>query len=142
MIRFLIGISIFSSVLLLASCKNSVSKEVNNTESSSVCGEAPYLSVDKVLNFGIIQKSKTSSKEFILEFTNTGNSPLVIFKTDVTCGCIKTVYSSKPIERGEKGYIYVTVNLANQKGHMNKPIIIKSNAQNNLEIVRVKGVIK
>lgn len=104
-------------------------------------GNKPFLAVEKELDFGRIDKRKTPRKEFSIEMTNTGNSPLVIIKADVTCGCMKITHTKHPISIGEKGFIEVEIDASNQKGYFNKPIIIKSNAHNHLEIIRVKGVI-
>ena len=55
---------------------------------------------------------------------------------------MRTSYTEHPIQKGEKGLIKVKIDARNQKGHFNKPLIIKSNAQNYLEIIRVKGFVK
>lgn len=55
---------------------------------------------------------------------------------------MKTTYTKYPIQKGEKGSIKVEINTSKQDGYFNKPIIVKSNARNHLEIIRVKGVIQ
>lgn len=55
---------------------------------------------------------------------------------------MKTTYTKYPIQKGEKGSIKVEINTSKQDGYFNKPIIVKSNARNYLEIIRVKGVIQ
>jgi hypothetical protein len=52
------------------------------------------------------------------------------------------VNKSPPLSRGEVGSIEVLVNIRNKKGVFNKAIFIKSNATNDIEIIRVKGFIK
>ncbi|WP_353889732.1 DUF1573 domain-containing protein [uncultured Bacteroides sp.] len=63
-------------------------------------------------------------------------------KTDVSCNCLTAVNKSPPLSRGEVGSIEVLVNIRNKKGVFNKAIFIKSNATNDIEIIRVKGFIK
>lgn len=105
-------------------------------------GEKAFLSVQKKYDFGEIEKNKISSKEIVIEVENTGNAPLVLEKVDASCGCMKPSYTKYPIKKGEKGCINVIVNANDQNGIFNKSIIIQSNAENHLEIIRIKGVIK
>ena len=99
----------------------------------------PYLNVPKEIDFGIINKEEVPSKDITINVFNMGNTPLVILKTDVACSCMKITHTGQPIRKGEKGYIKVKINTTNQNGFFNKAIFIRSNAQNDLELVRIKG---
>lgn len=102
-----------------------------------------YLKVDKKQhNFGEISRRKMPkiSVEFIVE--NIGKMPLLIFKTDVSCGCLSVDYPIAPIRSGEKVKLTVNVDTKSQEGMFNKAIFIKSNANNDLELIRIRGAIK
>lgn len=133
----------FTFAFITVNCQSCKNKE-NNNEITSIIkkGNKPFLKVSKELNFGKIDKIKTPKKVIYIDIINTGNAPLVIIKTDVTCGCLKTNFTKYPILKGKKGLIKVEINTKSQIGFINKPIIIISNAQNHTEIIRVKGFIQ
>lgn len=129
-------------VFTTVSCQNHKTNSSKSTLTIKNEANKPFLKIEKEFNFGKINKKETPKKEFTIEITNTGNTPLVIIKTDVTCGCMTVTYTKHPILKGEKGLIKLDINASKQEGYFNKPIIIKSNAQNDLEILRVKGHIQ
>ena len=104
--------------------------------------ESLLLFKDKVIDFGTIMEKQTSEILIYFPYANIGQSRLVIIKTDVSCNCLTAVNKSPPLSRGEVGSIEVLVNIRNKKGVFNKAIFIKSNATNDIEIIRVKGFIK
>lgn len=120
----------------------SESKRSVQTSNVNIEKDKPYLDIQSELNFGKIDKKKQSIKEIELEINNIGEAPLVIMKADVSCGCMTVDYTKQPIKKGEKGFLNVKIKTTNQNGIFNKSIIIKSNAQNNIEIIRIKGHIQ
>lgn len=78
-------------------------------------------------NFGQINEGDVVKHAF--RFKNTGNSPLLISKTDVSCGCTVPTFSKEPIPPGGEGQIMVQYNSANHPGHQQKNVIVHSNAQ-------------
>ena len=72
---------------------------------------------------------------------NVGNLPLVILKSDVSCGCMSVDYPKLPFFSGEKAKLIVTIDTKNQIGVFNKPIFIKSNAVNDIVLIRILGEI-
>ena len=58
-------------------------------------------------DFGTIQE-KDGDVTTRFEFTNTGDSPLLITRATATCGCTSPEYPKKPLRPGEKGEIVVT----------------------------------
>lgn len=120
--------------------KHSRNEQVPST--TTVEGNKPFLKMEKEWDFGNIDKKSMPKKEFSVEITNTGKTPLVILRTDVACGCIKATYTEYPIKEGEKGIINVEINTTNQEGYFNKSIIVKSNASNSPGIIRIKGFIR
>jgi hypothetical protein len=95
----------------------------------------------KRYDFGKLRIKKNPQIPVDFEFTNTGNEPLVILKADVSCGCLSADYPKTPIQPGEKGKITVTVDTKDQKGEFNKHLFVKSNAVNDVELLRIKGTL-
>lgn len=136
-------LSSFILSLLLYSCKDKQDNskmEVRESEKPFTIEEnKPYLNVPKEIDFGTIKKEDVPSKDITIDVCNMGDTPLVILKTDVACGCMKVTHTKHPLRKGEKGYIKVEINTTNQNGFFNKAIFVKSNAQNDVELIRVKG---
>lgn len=78
-------------------------------------------------NFGQINEGDVVKHAF--RFKNTGTNPLLISKTDVSCGCTVPTFSKEPIAPGAEGEIMVQYNSANHPGHQQKSVIVHSNAQ-------------
>lgn len=95
-----------------------------------------------VIDFGIVYK--TENPDFFVEFNfaNVGQSPLVIYKADVTCSCISAEFPKQVFTSGQKGKIMVKVDTEGQEGFFSKSLIVKSNAYNSYVLLRVNGNIK
>jgi hypothetical protein len=61
-------------------------------------------------------------------FKNTGFHPLMIAKTDVTCGCTVPNFPEEPIAPDNDGEITVVFNTAGKSGHQQKNIIVHANS--------------
>jgi len=77
-------------------------------------------------NFGTVPAGKTVTHAF--KFKNTGQNPLMIAKTDVTCGCTVTDFTRETIAPGNEGELTVVYNSEGQSGLQQKNIIVHSNA--------------
>jgi len=78
-------------------------------------------------NFGSIPDDQVVRHAF--RFKNTGMNPLLIAKTDVTCGCTVTNFPQDPIPPDGEGEITVDFNPAGkEKGIEDKNIVVHSNA--------------
>lgn len=62
-------------------------------------------------------------------FKNTGDQPLIIYKTEVACNCTSADWPKKPVMPGQTGSIKVTYKSEGNVGKVNKQIYIKSNAK-------------
>lgn len=139
----LLSLSCFILSVLFCNCKDKQSNskmEVMEPEKPvTIEKNKPYLNVPKEMDFGTIKKEDVPLKDITIDVCNMGDTPLVILKTDVACSCMKVTHTEQPIRKGEKGYIKVVINTTNQNGFFNKAVFIRSNAQNDLELVRIKG---
>lgn len=148
-------ILIAACLLLLQSCKNSnVSNNVNVTTNEQsellVRLEIPldsingaYLRLDKNRHdFGKVSRKKTPDIPMEFEIENLGKIPLLILKADVSCGCLSVDYPKAPIHPGEKAKLTVNVDTKAQEGVFNKTVFLKSNADNDVELIRILGEVK
>lgn len=139
-------------VVTFISCSisaNSEVKELNGEEfesfkldSTCAMDESLILFKDRMFDFGKINRRDVAKLSISFPYANVGNSRLVIFKTDVSCGCLTVNHSKKPLSRGEVGLIDVLVDIKGQQGTFNKTVFVKSNARNDVEIIRIKGVVE
>jgi len=95
---------------------------------------------EPMFNFGNLEEGKKYKHSF--RFKNTGQNPLMISKTDVSCGCTVTSYSLKPVAPGEEGEISIEFNTAGKSGHQQKNIIVHSNAQPEAQSIGFEAEVK
>ena len=89
-----------------------------------------------VIDYGVIEKGSNGIKDF--EFTNDGNSPLIITNVKSTCGCTIPKKPNKPILPGESEKIQVKYD-TNRIGIIRKSIIVSSNAEDPTVILKITG---
>ena len=89
-----------------------------------------------VIDYGEIEKGSNGVRDF--EFTNDGNSPLIITNVKSTCGCTIPKKPNKPVPPGESEKIQVKYD-TNRIGFIRKSIIVSSNAQNPTVILKITG---
>jgi phosphoribosylaminoimidazole-succinocarboxamide synthase len=79
-------------------------------------------------DFGDIQQGEIV--DFKFEFTNTGDSILLVQKVFSTCGCTIPEWPKEGIEAGKSAFILVKYNSDGKMGLQNKIITLFSNAKN------------
>lgn len=85
-------------------------------------------------------KQKSVAK-YCFEFTNVGNSPLIITSVFSSCGCTVVSYPKEPIQPKKTDKIYVEYN-TNKLGSFQKAVIVKSNSEGNEKhVLRIKGFV-
>lgn len=77
-------------------------------------------------DFGTIQE-KDGDVTTTFQFTNEGDTPLLITRATSTCGCTSPEYPKKPLRPGEKGEISVTYHAKGRPGTFDKSIYVYSN---------------
>jgi len=69
-----------------------------------------YLSLDaNRYDFGTIRSKETSEIVIEFEVENLGKIPLVIFKADVSCGCMSVDYPKVPVFPNKREKLRVTI---------------------------------
>lgn len=88
------------------------------------------------VDYGQIEQN--SDKVRYLEFTNTGNEPLIISNCRGSCGCTVPDWPKQPILPGESNKIKVSY-ATNRLGKINKTITITTNEGGKPHVVKVIG---
>ncbi|ARS37133.1 DUF1573 domain-containing protein [Pontibacter actiniarum] len=101
-------------------------------------GDAPVMSFEETeYDFGTIKQGETIEHTF--EFTNTGESPLIIENASATCGCTVPEWTRTPVAPGEKGTVAVKFNSTGKMGQQQPTVTIRANTQPNIVKVSMKG---
>lgn len=82
---------------------------------------------DDTYNFGKVVDGEVVTYNYV--FKNTGNQPLIIYKTEVACNCTSADWPKRPVMPGQTSQIKVTYKSEGNVGKVNKQIYIKSNAK-------------
>lgn len=102
--------------------------------------EGAYLHLpNNRFDFGKINSKKIPNIPIEVEFSNIGTAPLLILKADVSCGCLSVEYPKAPILPNQTGKLIIKVDLRAQHGTFNKTVFIKTNAQNDVALIRIFG---
>ncbi len=109
------------------------------TSVTALFADAKIKFTTKTHDFGTIQE-KDGDVTAKFEFTNTGDSPLLITRATATCGCTSPEHPKKPLRPGEKGEITVTYHAKGRPGPFDKSIYVFSNdAQNEKVLLTITG---
>ena len=81
-------------------------------------------------DFGSLSDQRDAECTFV--FKNTGKTPLIIERADVTCGCTEPEVPTEPVMPGMEGKIKVTYRTTDKAGPFSNTIWIKSNAPSNV----------
>ncbi len=137
----ILSISIFS-------CKQNASNKVNDKnltkaqerDSKKAKGLAEITFVSKDFDFGTIKQGEKADALF--EFTNTGESDLIITKAKSSCGCTVPEWpKDKLIKPGEKGEIKAVFDSKSRRNKQNKSITLTTNTLKGIEVIYVKGFV-
>ena len=89
-------------------------------------------------NFGTVKEEMGAiSTQF--EFTNNGDSPLIIQRVSASCGCTTPSYTREPVLPGKKGVISAEYSTVRRPGTFNKTIRVYSNAPDTVYVLTIKG---
>ncbi len=86
-------------------------------------------------NFGTVRSGEKVG--CIFTFRNTGDADLVITSATASCGCTVPKYDRKPVPPEGAGTIEVIFDTSGREGLQTKTVVIQSNAENNLVILRI-----
>ena len=111
-------------------------EDVSNVEISDE--QKPVLTFDKdAFEFGVVNEGNVVTHTY--EFTNTGNTPLILQAVQVSCGCTTPEYSKAPIAPGKKGKVKIAFDSAGQLGKQHKIVTVTSNALTRHTLLHLRG---
>lgn len=112
----------------------SLSETMDSSEWSQISFETNTFDFDTVTSGEVLKSS--------FRFTNSGNKPLYILDTKVSCGCTIANYTEGPILPRESGLIEVIFNTKGKIGFQNKSILVLSNSYPNENRLFIQGYLK
>jgi outer membrane murein-binding lipoprotein Lpp len=156
----------FAAVILLAGCNNAslkdkvsdleqrvaalesgqtaskpaaLTRQVNQAESNTNADGslAKFSFEESTYDFGTITEGEIVEHTF--NFTNTGDTPLVIQSASASCGCTVPSYPRAPVSPGEVGEIQVKFNSANKPGIQNKTVSLTANTNPSITRLTIKS---
>lgn len=122
------------TVIMLASCGRN-----NNAGGSYTLSDTTGTAIIKFEklehDFGTIEAGEHVG--YIFTFVNDGDADLVITSVNTSCGCTVPKFDRKPISPGGSGTIEVVFDSAGRSGRQTKNIVVQSNAENKLILLRI-----
>ena len=138
---------VFLILIGMVSCGKQPS---NNNESGEVAQErrAPESGFilhfeEDSFDFGTIDATRAENEFLSTEFVfiNHNDRPLIIHRASVSCVCLSVEIPHQPILSGEKGVVTVTLNTQRVAGRFARSVFVSSNAENDVELLRVSGIV-
>jgi len=127
------------AAVVFASCGRGSSGESKNMPSDTT-GVAVITFKMLEHNFGAVKEGEKVG--CIFPFTNTGDADLVLTSATASCGCTVPKYNKKPVAPGESGTVEVVFDTSGRDGIQTKTVVVQSNAENNLVILRIISEVK
>ncbi len=107
--------------------------------STSIRNDATVWFAQNQHDFGHLPFEKEA--EFSFEFSNPGETPLIIYDVKTSCGCTVADWTKKPIKSGESGKITVTYDSA-FPGVFHKEISVFYNGPDSPANLKIKGQVE
>jgi hypothetical protein len=138
-------LAVFAVLSLYACNNNNASSKINESNLESAKERdaklslgLPIIEFDQMeYDFGTIEEGENVSGVF--KVTNSGKVDLIILDVKPSCGCTTPEWTKEAIAPGETGEIKFEFNSSGRVGAQHKSITVKSNAEKNTQVVRLKG---
>ncbi len=115
-------------------------KVVKKTKPKAPAKKAPKMKFENnTFAFGVIKPGEVIEHKF--EFTNTGQSDLIITDAKATCGCTQPSFPFVPIPPGEKGFIGVKYDSTGKLGSQKPTVTLTTNASPKTQKVYLEGLV-
>lgn len=125
---------IIAAAVFTAACGRSTSGAVQNRPPDTT-GVANITFASPDHDFGKVGAGEKVG--CIFSYTNTGDADLIIASASASCGCTVPKYDKKPVPPGGSGTIEVVFDTSGREGIQTKTVVVQSNAENNLVILRI-----
>ena len=115
-------------------------KEIEAEEKEKAASTTTMRFDKTTIDFGTIKEDSENNASFIV--TNTGKSPLIIEKVDVSCGCTTAKKPEKPIAPGKSDKIEIVFHpKVGQLDDQNKTVTISANTDPEVEVLNIKAFV-
>lgn len=91
-------------------------------------------------NFGTI-KEEAGKQEAVFNFTNTGDSVLVITRVQSSCGCTAADYTKSPVPPGGKGFVRAVFDPRGYNSRFAKSVTVYSNGKPAVIVLVIEGTV-
>lgn len=108
--------------------------------SSALFAQAKLNFAEVKHDYGTI-KEEDGKQEVVFNFTNTGDSALVIQRVQPSCGCTASDYTKAPVPPGGNGFVTAVFNPRGYNGHFAKSISVFSNARPAVTVLIIEGTV-
>ncbi len=125
---------LMASAFLTGSCGRNQSGPAKNVPSDTT-GTAMLTFNAPEHDFGKVKAGERVG--CIFTYTNSGDTDLVITSASASCGSTVPKYYRKPVPPGGTGTIEVIFDTSGREGLQTKTVVVQSNAENNLVILRI-----
>ena len=132
-LTYLVAVLVTAALLTGACGRNS--SGAGNIAASDTTGTAVLTFTAPEHNFGKVEAGEKVG--CIFSYTNTGDADLVISSASASCGCTVPKYDKRPVPPGRSGTIEVIFDTSGREGVQTKTVVVQSNAENNLVILRI-----
>lgn len=116
----------------------------------SVCGSSAFASQPESeakaeLKFSLVSydygdmEYKKDARSVDISYTNTGDAPLVIIRTEQTCTCLSVKFSKKPLQPGESAVMTITYNPTKAVGEFSNYVTVFSNSDTPKQRIELTG---
>ena len=137
----------FSVSFFLSSCNSDPSKKVKSEnlqaieERSSSEADASEITFDfDSYDYGEVVDGEVVEVDF--NFTNTGNSDLIIFNASASCGCTVPEYpQNENIKPGESNSLKVRFDTSGKPGKQMKTVTLTTNTNSGKKLIRINGFV-
>ncbi len=92
--------------------------------------------------FDLGEMYQDEEKMHVFGFSNIGDAPLIIKRTQTSCGCTAAIASEGPIAPGARGEIRVSYNSKKTSGAQSKTVSVYTNAPDSVATLLVKAKVK
>ena len=125
-------------VLCCFSCNQNKNRQEITYQDVQTSDSLPFIKFEQEKqDFGKIKDNEKITVTF--EFTNNGKQPLIVQKAEPTCGCTVADWTKTPVEYQQKGFVKATFNPKGIEGTFSKSIFVKTNAQNDVVLLKLVG---
>ncbi|MGZ3899111.1 MAG: DUF1573 domain-containing protein [Bacteroidia bacterium] len=94
---------------------------------------------DAKKNFGFVKKGEVVKIEY--DITNTGDQPLIITGTDISCSCTTVDYPKQPIAPAQSVKVIVSFDTKSVYDRQDRTVDLLSNDPKSPHKIRYKGIV-